>query len=132
MILFNKQVVWTPVLVRDSLAVALERNFAEACLGHKPKDMRQLVVAVSARIKSESKRGLVSNLLDMYEGSLLPKGIYAGSNGVWLTLDVSAISNSVRPFTYHGHNEELVADRFWLMRAFQAWADCATTLLDWK
>jgi len=131
MILTNRQIVWTPVLGPDSLAVALDRTFAEACIAHKHQDMKVFVEGVWKFMGNEPPVE-PSNFLDIYQG-LLPKGFYAGHDGLWLTLDHVVSNNAKRPLVYHGHNEDHhVADRWWLLQAFAAWAEAATTVLQWE
>jgi len=129
MICTSRQVVWTPIIGRDSLAVALDRTFAEACIAHKLQDMKSFVEGVWKFAGNKSPTP--SGFLDIYNG-VLPKGFYAGNNGLWLTIDITTVSGTRQPFMYHGYNEEMLADRFWLLNVFQAWADVALIILDWK
>lgn len=133
MILTNKQIVWTPTLGRDSLAIALDRTFAKACVAHKHQDMKGFVEGVW-RYMGNKPPVEPSNFLDIYDG-ILPKGFYAGHDGLWLTLDMPTISSAspIRSLVYHGHNEDRhTSDRLWLLQAFGAWADAAMTVLDWE
>lgn len=131
MILTNRQIVWTPMVGRDSLAIALDRTFADACVAHKLEDQKTFMEGVW-RFMGKKPPVEPSNFLDMYKG-LLPKGFYAGHDGLWLTLDMTTMSSTIQPPTYHGHNEDRhAADRLWLLKAFGAWAQAATTILDWK
>lgn len=130
MIFTNRQIVWTPIFIRESLAIALDRGFAEACMAHQEQDMQRFIEGVWS-FMGDTPSVVPSTFLDMYQG-ILPKGFYAGHDGVWLTLDMGVISSAKRPLTYHGHNEDRhAADRLWLLRAFGAWAAAATTVLDW-
>jgi hypothetical protein len=132
MILTDRQIVWTPIVGKESVAVALSRNFAKACMAHTVDDPKQLAEGVW-KIMGKTPPVEPSNFLDLHTG-LLPKGFYAGRNGLWLTLDLfGSIEQGTRPLVYHGHNEDVSAwDRLWLLQAFAAWADAATALLEWR
>ena len=130
MILTSGQVVWTPVIGPSSLSVVLNRAFAEACIAHKLEDLPAFKRGVW-KIMGE-QTDMPSNFLDLYGESIFPKGFYAGSNGLWLTVDMATTQRSMRPVTYHGHNEELLVDQWWLLRAFQAWASGAIVMTEWK
>lgn len=125
------QIVWTPTLRRDSLAIALDRTFAEACMAHKQQSVPRLVEGVW-QLMGNKLPIEPSNFLDIYDG-ILPKGFYAGHDGLWLTLETPVTNHTKRPLVYHGHNEDHhAADRLWLLQAFAAWATAATTVLDWE
>lgn len=132
MILTNKQVVWTPMLGRGSLAVALDRTFAQACVEHKSQDLKILSDRVWSSMNYRPLIEKPSNFLDIYDG-ILPKGFYAGHDGLWLTLETPVSNNVKRPLLYHGHNEDRhSADLLWLLQAFAAWAAAATAALNWE
>ena len=132
MILTSGQVVWTPILGKDSLAIALNRTFAEACLLYTPDDVSYLAKRIWSTIDGAPGH-MPSNFLDIYNG-FLPRCIYLdGGKGLWLEIDVTTLNSSIRPPTYNGHNEELLLhDRYMLMSAFAAWANAAMILMDWK
>lgn len=133
MILTNRQIVLMPTLVPRGLGVALDRAFANACLAHTLVDARWFAGAVWRAMGNLSLITAPSNLLDMQGTSILPKGIYANRDGLWLTLDMDTLAGEDgTPLQYHGHNAEHLEDRFWLLTAIQAWAIGAMTLLDWK
>ncbi len=129
MLLSERQIVWTPVLGRDSLAIALQRPFATACMAHKVDDIKKFTEGVW-RLMGNKPPVEPSNFLDIHQG-ILPKGFYAGHDGLWLTMD-SPTAHPTRPLYYHGHNEDRHAsDRLWLLRAFAAWAEGAATVMNW-
>lgn len=131
MYLTNEQIVWTPILGPDSVAVALQRTFAEACMARQYNG-KEFVEAVW-RFMGNKPPVVPSNFLDLVKG-ILPKGFYAGHDGIWLTLDQSSLSGPPEcPLMYYGHNENRRAvDRMWLLQAFAAWANAATALLELK
>lgn len=132
MIFTSKQIVWTPVMYPGSLAISLNREFTEACLKYKCDDLPHLMKVVWRDIE-DPPRHMPSNFLDIYQG-ILPRAIYLdGGKGLWLEIDSGTLQKDYsRPPTYHGHNEDLMPDRFLLLSAFGAWASAATALLDWK
>lgn len=108
MIFTSRQIVWTPMFRRESLAIALDREFAEVCMTHQEQDMQRFIEGVWS-FMGDTPSVVPSTFLDMYQG-ILPKGFYAGHDGVWLTLAIGA--SATRPLTYHGHNEDRhAADR---------------------
>ncbi len=131
MIFTSRQIVWAPTLGQDTLTVSLDRTFGDACMAHTEETTQSFADGVW-RLMGDKSPICPSNFLDMHNG-ILPKGIYAGHDGLWLTLDMGTVHSSRRPLTYHGHNEDRFdADRLWLIRAFGAWVDAATAVLDWS
>ncbi len=131
MIFTSRQIVWTPILAGDGLAVALDQTFAEVCMTHEMNDMPMFIEAVW-KLMGNKPSIKPSNFLDIHKG-ILPKGFYAGRDGLWLTLDSGTVSSSKRPLIYHGHNEDQYAsDRLWLLRAFGAWAEIAVIVLNFE
>lgn len=131
MILTNRQIVWTPIITPNGVAVALDQTFANACnarICEKPAEFTQRIWELS--VGSSSKLA-PSNFLDMHAGSFLLKGIYKGINGTWLTLDEHSLSTG-RPCVYHSHNAESAADSMWLLTAFYVWANGAMCFLEWE
>lgn len=129
--LSNEQIVWTPILGPDSVAIALKRSFAELCEAHQYDD-EQLSAGVW-RFMGNKPPVTPSNFLDLEQG-ILPKGFYSGHDGMWLTLSRDTmLGPSKRPLMFYGHNEDRRAvDRLWLLQAFAAWANLATFLLKVK
>lgn len=131
MIFSNKQIVWTPILGQNSLTIALDRTFADASVAYVDVDSKSFVEAVWS-FMGKKLPVTPNNFLDFDRG-ILPKGFYAGRNGLWLTLERTVSRTNSRPLIYHGHNEDQYTDdRMWLMQAFGAWAIAATTVLNWE
>jgi len=129
--LSHRQLLWTPVL-GPGVCIVLDRAFADACVAHKPED--QLLFAQQVWRFSGGAGHVPSGFLDMHQGSLLPKGIYRGREGLWLTLEMFTL-DSLNPTTrlvYHSHNADTSFDQLWLMCAFQAWVAGASVLLEWE
>lgn len=130
MVLNSKQIVWTPVLSKDSLAVALDSSFASACAGYKGEDVGRLIEGAWRLMGNPSP--IVPTYFIQIQGGILPKGFYSGRDGLWLAAESTNV-RPTRPFYYHGHNEDRhSSDILWLMRAFGAWAAGAMTLLNWE
>lgn len=125
------ELLWTPVLGASSVSILLDRPFAEACAAHQLANHPLFAQQVWELSGNEGHAS--SGFLDMYKGSLLPKGIYRGREGLWLTLEMATLdfSRETTRLAYHSHNADMASDQIWLMRAFQAWAVGASVLLDW-
>lgn len=130
-LLTDRQIVSTPILGKDSLAIALAKPFAEACVAHEVADRQEFMEGVW-RLMGNKLPVRPSNFIDFYKG-ILPRGFYyKPGDGIWLTLDVADLCGK-RPLIYHGHNEDRYSgDRLWLIRAFQSWVEGAMHVLDWK
>lgn len=135
-VISSRQIVWTPIITTDSVAVALHPDFARACMAYKFKDDEEAGRIAQAAWRNMGKEGRFtpSNFFDFHpNGGLLLQGVYYGSDGIWLTLDPGTLSSKLRPIMYHGHNEDRRAsDRMFLLHAFGEWVSSAQALLNWK
>ena len=123
MILDNKEIVWTPTFANAAVGIALNREFAEKCQQYQLPSMLDFTNRVWMRMGK--KKPAPSDFID-YDAGILPKGLYAGHDGVWLSLDIMNRTGPPNaPLRYHDHNAELATDQQWLLRAFAAWAETA-------
>jgi hypothetical protein len=125
----NTQIVWMPWIGPETISTYLNRPFADACLAHPiptPDILRKNVW------KRMGQRGDPhGNLLDLCGGTLLIKGLYLKSGGVWMTLDGMSSCRDV-PLVYCGHNDGFPQDRIELLRTFEAWVSVAQSILRWE
>jgi hypothetical protein len=134
MILTTQQMVWTPSIGRDSVAVALNPVFAGACKAYELDPEQARTIAENTWKKMRLKNSdMPSNFLE-FGGTLLLNGVYLKpGDGVWLTIEAASLRSTVQPVMYYGHNEDRFAeDRLELMWAFGEWVNMAVALLDWK
>ncbi len=133
MILNARQIVWTPIIGKDSVAVALNPEFAKACKGYALDGQEGRRIAQHAWENVGNKGPVTPSNFFHFSGNLLLQGVYYKPGaGVWLTLDTTTLSDVMRPVMYHGHNEDRSADdRLWLLHAFGEWATSAIALLNW-
>ncbi len=133
-VLNSSQIVWTPIIGKDSVAVALHAEFARACMGYKlDQETAQRITQVAWENVGRAGAFTPSNFFQFGSTLLLQGVYYKPGDGVWLTLDSGAFSGRARPVMYHGHNEDRHAeDRLFLLQAFGEWASSAQVLLEWK
>lgn len=133
MILSSRAIVWTPVIHHDSVAVALNREFASACVHHSLDEEVGRRIAERAWQNMRNKGPMTPSNFFHFDGNLLLRGVYyKPGDGVWLTLDSGTLHGGTIPVMYHGHNEDRYADdRLQLLHAFGEWATSAKALLNW-
>jgi hypothetical protein len=128
--------LWTPTIGSSYIGVTLDRGFTVACANAPaPTDVtvfrHQVFKYIVDKHSRHTRRYTQSGYLNLKSGILLA-GVYANSNGLWLTLDEETLSSPVSYPSYTSHNDDTIFDRIWLLQAFDAWVSVASAILNYE
>jgi hypothetical protein len=133
---FRMRPLWTPTIGSNYLGITLDRTFAEDC--HKarvPNDLKGFEKQIFGRIDNKHDRHTQSYTKNGYlslNGGILLSTIYANRDGLWLALDLETLESKVNYPSYTSHNDDNIFDRVWLIKAFDAWVQVASLMLNYE